>query len=522
MNNKFLRVLLLGMALFAASCSKERPDATPVAEDVKPPVHAINAAPALGTLVDSAVYRIRGLASIANGPVMEVTGNSTADNAQIQQWPWFPNNGQKWRLIKTDATYYKLVNLTSNKCLKSPSLISGEILQQGTDDGTDAQRWAIAYSGTGNVFTLTNKATGMKMVIDPESNTSGAKIRQKSSVTGTQDRFEFHNLEFYNPLITAGRPDPYVAQKDGFYYFLSTKGNRISITKTADMSLLAVAPETTVWTPPTGTDYSGSIWAPELYYLSGKWYIYFAAANPSVADSHHMYVIENANADPTTGTWTFKGKISDTADQWAIDGSVLTIGTNNYLVWSGWENVATKYKQYIYIAAMSNPWTITGTRVRISSPTNNWERYEPSGNLGAGVNEAPIAIRKDANSPVFIIYSASRYTSDNYCLAQIQLTTGGNPLVATDWINKKQVFVRNDANSVYGPGHNGFFTSSYTDGNGTLRSENWFVYHARSVAANTTASRTARMQKLTWNTDGSPNFGTATSTSSRLPVPIGE
>jgi len=235
-----------------------------------------------------------------------------------------------------------------------------------------------------------------------------------------------------------------------------------------------------------------------------------------------MFVLENPNSDPTTGTWTFKGKIYDTADQWAIDGTVLTIGSTNYFVWSGWENTATKYKQYIYLATMTNPWTISGTRVKISSPTNNWERYEPSGNLGAGVNEAPIAIQKDASSPVFIIYSASRYSSDNYCLAQIQLTSGGSPTVAADWINKKQVFVKSDANSVYGPGHNGFFTSSYTDGNGMFKSENWFIYHARSVANTSNGSRTSRMQKLSWNADGSPNFGTAAATSTKLAVPIGE
>lgn len=55
----------------------------------------------------------------------------------------------------------------------------------------------------------------------------------------------------------------------------------------------------------------------------------------------------------------------------------------------------------------------------LSSPTDTWEKYEPS-SIGLGVNEGPIMLQKDAGSPVFVIYSASRYTSDNYCLAQIQ------------------------------------------------------------------------------------------------------
>lgn len=523
MRNKLFTATIAAAALLAMSCQKDQSKNIANADNqtANQGKLTVNVAPPLGTLVNGATYRIRGVSSLPAGPVVEVTGNTTTENAKIQQWSWFPNNGQKWKLVKIDATYYKLVNITSNKCLKSPSATSGDILQQGTDDGTDSQRWAITYTGSNNVFTLTNKATGMKMVVDPENNTPGTKIRQKSTVTGTQAQFEFHNLNFQNPLINAGRPDPYVAQKNGNYYFLYTKGNKIAIIKTPSMSLLAAMTETVVWTPPTGTNHSSQIWAPELHFLSGKWYIYFAA-DDGTDDNHRMFVLENPSTDPTTGTWTFKGKIYDSSNQWAIDGSVLTIGTNNYFIWSGWENVATKFKQYIYLAPMSNPWTISGARVKISSPTNNWERYESSGSLGLGVNEGPIMLQKDASSPVFIIFSASRYSSDNYCLGQIQLKAGGSPTTAADWINKKQVFVKNAANSVYAPGHNGFFTSSYTDPNGVVHSENWFVYHARSTASTPSGTRTPRMQKLTWNADGSPNFGTAAATGVDTAIPVGE
>jgi len=519
-----LAKLAAALVILAGSCQKGPSTGITEGENQTEKLqlqNVIAAAPPLGTLIDGAIYRIRGVSSLSNGPVVEVTGNSTAENAAIQQWWWFPNNGQKWKLVKIDASYYKLINVTSNKCLKSPSATSGDILQQGTDDGSDAQQWAINYTGSNNVYTVTNKATGMQMTVDPENSTPGIKIRQKTTATGTQAMFNFHDTNFQNPLIDASRPDPYVAEKDGYYYFMYTRGNKIGLRKTKTMSLLSTAVESVVWTPPTGMPYSSNIWAPELHFLSGKWYLYFAA-NDGGDVSHRMFVLENPNADPMTGTWTFKGKISDPSDQWAIDGSVLTIGSANYFIWSGWENVATKFKQYIYIAPMSDPWTISGDRVKISSPTNNWEKYEPSGNLGAGVNEGPIMLQKDASSPVFIIYSASRYSSDNYCLAQIQLKAGGDPLVAADWINKKQVFVKSDANGVYGPGHNGFFTSSYTDPNGVLRKENWFIYHARSIANTTNGARTPRMQKLSWNTDGSPNFGTAIATGINIPIPVGE
>jgi len=328
------------------------------------------------------------------------------------------------------------------------------------------------------------------------------------------------SVTFKNPLIDVSRADPYVGQKDGNYYFMYTRGSNLGLRKTNKMSELSTATEKVIWTPPIGTSYSSNLWAPEIHYVAGKWYIYFAA-NDGGGDSHRMYVLENPNDDPTTGTWTFKGKIADTSDQWAIDGSVLTYNGANYLIWSGWNSTASRYKQYIYIAPMTNPWTLSGERIMISAPTNNWEKYEPSGALGAGVNEGPIMLQRDVNSPLFVIYSASRYGSDNYCLAQIQLQNGGNPMNPSDWINKKQVFVKSDQNSVYGPGHNGFFTSSLTK-NGATITENWFIYHARSIANTSNGARTPRMQKLTWNSDGSPNFGVAMATGVDIVAPISE
>ncbi len=348
---------------------------------------------------------------------------------------------------------------------------------------------------------------------------------QKSKTTETPPKVDppKETVKYFkNPIINGDHADPFVAQKDGNYYFLYTRGNSISIAKTRAMSQLAAATDKVVWTPANNTEYSADIWAPELHFLDGKWYIYFAAATPGVNDSNRMFVLENGNADPTQGSWTYKGRIFDANDdQWAIDGTVLTTKDKNYFVWSGWVNPLEKYKQLIYIAPMSNPWTLNGPRVAISTPTNVWEKYEPA-SIGIGVNEGPIALQRDAESPVFIIFSASRYTSDNYCLAQIQLKNGGNPLLADDWTNKKQVFVRSDKDGIYGPGHNGFFTSSSTDKDGATVTENWFVYHARSAPNQPNQARSTRMQKLTWNADGSPNFGSAINTTTYIPCPIGE
>ena len=79
-----------------------------------------------------------------------------------------------------------------------------------------------------------------------------------------------------NPLLPVG-PDPWVEYKDGFYYYMNTTINNLTLWKTRSMADLASAPKKIVWIPPATGPYSHDIWAPEIHFLEGKWYIYFAA-----------------------------------------------------------------------------------------------------------------------------------------------------------------------------------------------------------------------------------------------------
>ena len=94
---------------------------------------------------------------------------------------------------------------------------------------------------------------------------------------------------------------------------------------------------------------------------------------------------------------------------------------------------------------------------------------------------------------------------------------GGDVMNAKSWVkNPKPVFQRTDANGVFAPGHNGFFTSP--DGR-----ENWIVYHANSAPSDgCVGKRTTRVQKFNWNADGTPNFGVPLSLDTPIVVPSGE
>jgi GH43 family beta-xylosidase len=223
-------------------------------------------------------------------------------------------------------------------------------------------------------------------------------------------------------------------------------------------------------------------------------------------------VLENTSADPRTGTWVDKGKIADpAADFFAIDGTVFSYNNKNYFIWSGHAS-AGDATQRLYIAVMTNPWTLGSSRSLISSPTFSWE----SNGAPPAVNEAPEILRNPAGK-VFLIYSASGCWTDDYALGMLTLRDGGDPLKPEDWTkNEQPVFTKNTANGAFGPGHNSFFKSA--DG-----SEDWILYHANPATGQGCGdNRNPRMQKFTWKADGTPDFGQPVKINNPITKPAGE
>lgn len=314
---------------------------------------------------------------------------------------------------------------------------------------------------------------------------------------------------FKNPLM-ASAADPWVVQRGDFYYYMQTLGNRIQIWKTAKMSQLASALSYTVFNAPSTGINSKAVWAPEMVFLDNKWYIYYTASDGNDAN-HRMFVLENTNADPTTSNWVDKGQLQTVpSDLWSIDGTILEYNSELFFIWSGRPGAQTgNLTQNIYISKMSNPYTLSGSAVLISSPTYAWEKN------GFAVNEGP-EILKGRDGKIFLVYSASYCGNDNYCLGMLTLT-GTDPLSTTSWTkNPNPVFTQSPGAGAYAPGHNGFFKSK--DG-----TEDWIIYHANSSANQGCGSnRNVRMQKFTWTSSGVPDFGTPVEIGKDISVPKGE
>ncbi|SFL60177.1 Beta-xylosidase, GH43 family [Gracilibacillus orientalis] len=315
---------------------------------------------------------------------------------------------------------------------------------------------------------------------------------------------------FENPVIGDGADPWIVRHTDGYYYYTNTTGNNVTIWKSKTISGLQNAESKVVWTPEQGAPNSAHIWAPEIHFIDGKWYIYFAASGGDM-EKQRMHVLESETSDPF-GDYSYPegttyGKITTPSDKWAIDGTILEMDGEYYFAWSGWEG-DVNVRQDIYIAPMTNPWTISGDRVELSRPEYDWEKIgEPL------INEGPQFLRND-DGELFLIYSASGSWTDDYKLGMLTFT-GSDPLDPDAWEKSSEpVFEKDPEVGVYGPGHNGFFKSP--DG-----TEDWIIYHGAKFQGSGW-DRNIRMQKFTWNEDGTPNFGKPVATGTLLEVPSGE
>jgi GH43 family beta-xylosidase len=330
-----------------------------------------------------------------------------------------------------------------------------------------------------------------------------------------------------NPLLPSG-PDPWVTQRNGFYYYMNTTGRSLVIRKTRSIGALATAETKTVWRAPESGPYSRDIWAPELHWLRGKWYIYFAA-DGGRNESHRIYAVENAAADPLEGEWEFKGEVTDATNRWAIDATVFEQDERLYMVWSGWEG-AVNGAQNLYIAPMSNPWTIGGPRVRISTPELPWEKIgdlkprtateanpgaDPANPIHVDVNEGPEILKH--GDRIFVVYSAGGCWTDYYSLGMLAAQASSDLLDPKSWTKSAApLFWLSPEAHAYGTGHNSFFRSP--DGK-----EDWLLYHANSEPGQGCGGKRApRAQRFTWKADGTPDFGRPAPVGLEMKGPSGE
>src|SRR5574341_2599965 len=126
-----------------------------------------------------------GLTRVA-GKCIEVSGSSTANGANIQQWDCNGASNQAFTPVSMGGGYYRLVFQHSNKCMDvtSSGTASGTNIQQYSCNGTNAQSFMPVSLGGGYYKLVSKLNTSMCVDVDHSGTDDGTNI-QLWSCNGT-------------------------------------------------------------------------------------------------------------------------------------------------------------------------------------------------------------------------------------------------------------------------------------------------------------------------------------------------
>lgn len=316
---------------------------------------------------------------------------------------------------------------------------------------------------------------------------------QKGQELATQKQV-MASKTFVNPIGPGA--DPWITFHNGKYYTCKSAGRSIVVTESRFMT----RPERTevVWHAPKEGWNAFNVWAPELHFVRGKWYIYYAAA-PKHGTPYFRQRAGSLECNTPLGQYTDKGIMNagDDPDDpstnvWGIDMSVFEHKGQLYAVWSGWEKQRDNAQtaQHTYIAPMRNPYTL-GKRVLISKADQPWELGEMF-----GLQEGQAALKNGKD--LFIMYSTRGSWTHYYRIGYLKLTRGADPLKPESW-TKSPGPVFQGTETIHGVGH-----ASYTkspDGK-----QNWIFYHTKKTKSHNW-DRNVRLQQFTFDAHGNPYFG---------------
>lgn len=320
------------------------------------------------------------------------------------------------------------------------------------------------------------------------------------------------------PFITE-RADPYIIKgPDNNYYFTASypmkseddpEGyDRVVLRRADTIEGLKEAEEHTVWQADDTTMTHRFIWAPELHFISGCWYIYYAGSNTTSSYwDFDCHVLRCTGMNPCEDEWEELGKMQPLPEDkfsftgFSLDMTYFEFNEKSYVIWAQ-HNEDKISCLYLAEVSASEPWKLVSMPMLLSKPEYPWEKVRYA------VNEGPAVIKHD--SRLYVFFSAAG-TGPEYCIGLLEYIGNESLLDMTAWKKYDSPILKSeDMENEYGPGHNSFTKDIY--GNDLM------VYHSRSrecylgecpYAGNDPLfdpCRHARIRQLHWTEDGMPFY----------------
>lgn len=301
------------------------------------------------------------------------------------------------------------------------------------------------------------------------------------------------------PIDTENGGDPCIVEDETGTYYTFTTGGGIDIRKIASFDDTTVLEHKTVyWSGNDGI--TGQIWAPEIHKIGERWYIVACAVfdrntvdcgtmpkdeEYEEHDDYYRYgFVLESKTDDIMGEYEFKGILAPDGLN-NIDGTYLQKDGKLYYVCSAYMDVGY---QCIYISEMENPYTLKSGAAELSAPRLYWEKK------GWSVNEGPAVLYN--GDDIYIVYSASGYSSGGYCLGMLTLT-GDDVMNPCNWSKSlTRVLYHQPFKKIYNAGHCSFL---YRE-NGEI----YMVYHATQTKEFSESPRLTYIKPVEFDECGRP------------------
>ncbi len=286
---------------------------------------------------------------------------------------------------------------------------------------------------------------------------------------------------YRNPFITE-RADPFITKSaDGYYYFTASYPmkreddpdgyDRVILRRSRTLEGLADAEEIVAWR--TGEDSLSHrfVWAPEMHYIGGSWYIFYAGSeNPNDRWGINCHILQCQSQDPYEGEWKELGKMQALPGDYfsftsfSLDMTYFECAGRSYVIWA--QHSQPDRISCLYMAQVDpkEPQKLITLPMLLTEPEYDWEKVR------FPVNEGPSVLKHDGK--VFVCFSASG-TGPEYCVGLLEASEVTGLMDRASWKKYDYPLLTSaDLPDEYGPGHNSFTV----DDEGRVV----IVYHARS------------------------------------------